>query len=211
MAKSQAPKARHPMLNRILHETIMASIILLALTGFYIHAPFINNGGGFLMALMRGVHFAAAGILVVAFVVRVIWMFVSPSRDWKNFIPGFRDLLLLPKVLLHYAHISKKPNIVKKYNPLQMLAYCMAYVLAFFQILTGFMLQYPDGILRPITYGVFGNSVNVRVSHYIVSWIFVIFILIHVYMAIRESFKDIKEIHLFSKGEAEHSSTENAD
>ena len=208
MAKSQAPKARHPMLNRILHETIMASIILLALTGFYIHAPFINNGGGFLMTMMRGVHAASAGILIIAFVVRVIWMFVSPSRDWKNFIPGFRDLLLLPKVFLHYAHIIKKPDIVKKYNPLQMLSYCMAYVLVFFQILTGFVLLYPDGILRPITYNVFGNSVNVRIAHYIVSWVFVIFILIHVYMAIRESFNDIKEIHLFSKGEAEHSETE---
>ena len=208
MAKSQAPKARHLMLYRILHETIMVSIILLALTGFYIHAPFINNGGGFLMTMMRGVHAASAGILVIAFVVRVIWMLVSPKRDWKNFIPGLRDLLLLPKVLLHYAHISKKPDIVKKYNPLQMLAYCMAYVLVFFQILTGFALQYPSGVLRWLTYGVFGNPENLRVAHYIVSWVFVIFIMIHVYMAIRESFNDIKEIHLFSKGEAEHSETE---
>ena len=208
MAKSQAPKARHLMLYRILHETIMVSIILLAITGFYIHAPFINNGGGFLMTMMRGVHAASAGTLIIAFVVRVICMFVGPNRDWKNFIPGFRDLLLLPKVLMHYAHIGKKPNVVKKYNPLQMLAYCLAYVLAFFQILTGFVLLYPDGILRPITYNVFGNPVNVRIAHYIVSWVFVIFILIHVYMAIRESFNDIKEIHLFSKGEAEHSDTE---
>jgi len=186
----------------------MVSIILLAVTGFYIHAPFINNGGGFLMAMMRGVHYACAGILIIAFVIRVLWMLLSPKRDWKNFIPGLSDFFLLPKVLLHYAHIGKKPNVVKKYNPLQMLSYCMAYVLVFFQILTGFALQYPDGAMRWLTYGVFGNSVNLRVAHYIVSWVFVIFILIHVYMAIRESFHDIKEIHLFSKGEAEHSKAE---
>ena len=208
MAKSEAPKTRHPMLNRILHETIMASIILLALTGFYIHAPFIHNGGGFLMTMMRGVHYACAGILVIAFVVRVIWMFASPKRDWKNFIPGLSDFILLPKVLLHYAHITKKPVVVKKYNPLQMLSYCMAYVLVFFQIITGFGLQYPNSTMRWLAYDVFGNPVNLRIAHYIVSWIFVIFILIHVYMAIRESFSDIKEIHLFSKGGTEHSETE---
>ena len=210
MAQLQDTKARHPMVNRILHQLIMGSIILLALTGFYIHMPFINNGGGFLMALMRGVHFASAGLLTIAFVVRVIWMFAGPHDDWKHFITGFRDLLLLPKVLLHYAHIAKKPAIVKKYNPLQMLAYCFAFVMALFQIITGFALQYPDGILRPIAYGVFGNTVNLRVAHYIVSWVFVIFILIHVYMAIRESFEDIKEIHLFSKGKSEHSKAEKA-
>lgn len=203
MAKLKAQIARHPMLNRILHQFIMASIILLALTGFYIHAPFINNGGGFLMAMMRGVHFACAGILTIAFAVRIIWMLISPGRDWKNFIPGFKDLLLIPKVVMHYLHIGKKPDIKKKYNPLQMLAYCLAYVLALFQVITGFALQYPDGILRPIAYGVFGNPVNLRVAHYIVSWVFVIFILIHIYLAIRESFKDIKQIHLFSKGDAE--------
>jgi len=211
MAQSQDTKARHPMVNRILHWIIMASIILLALTGFYIHAPFINNGGGFLMAMMRGVHAAAAGLLTIAFVVRVIWMFVGPRDDWKNFIGGFRDMLLLSKVILHYVHISRKPVIVKKYNPLQMLAYSFAYVLALFQIITGFALQYPDGILRPIAYGVFGNTVNLRVAHYIVSWIFVIFILIHVYMAIRESFEDVKEMQLFSKGKSEHSKTEKAE
>jgi Ni/Fe-hydrogenase 1 B-type cytochrome subunit len=210
MAQSQDTKARHPMVNRILHWIIMVSIILLALTGFYIHAPFISNGVGFLMAMMRGVHFAAAGILAIAFIVRVIWMLVGPRCDWKNFIVGFRDMLLLPKVLLHYAHIAKKPVIVKKYNPLQMLAYCFAYILVLFQIITGFALQYPDGILRPITYSVFGNVVNLRVAHYIVSWVFVIFIMIHVYMAIRESFEDVKEMQLFSKGKSEHSSTEKA-
>ena len=208
MSQTHDTKARHPMVNRLLHWIIMTSIILLALTGFYIHAPFVSNGAGFFMTMMRGVHAACAGLLTIAFVIRVIWMFAGPHDDWKHFITGFRDFLLLPKVVLHYAHIAKKPIIVKKYNPLQMLAYCFAYVMVLFQIITGFALQYPDGIMRPITYGVFGNPVNLRVAHYVVSWVFVIFILIHVYMAIRESFEDVKEMQLFSRSKSGHQKAE---
>ena len=65
MAKQQTVETRHPLAFRILHELIMIAIILLVITGFYIHRPFVG-GGGFLMVLARGVHFLAAAILIIA-------------------------------------------------------------------------------------------------------------------------------------------------
>ena len=64
----------------------MWSILLLVVTGFYIHYPFVD-GQGFLMSLARGVHFLFAGVLTVAGLARFIMMFVGKNRDWKSFIP----------------------------------------------------------------------------------------------------------------------------
>ena len=85
---------------RILHELIMWSIVVLVITGFYIHRPFVG-GAGFLMAMMRGVHFFFAAVLIIAAVVRVIGMFTGRDRDWRSFVPtgsGFKPLA----TTLHY-------------------------------------------------------------------------------------------------------------
>ena len=47
MTSMQTKEIRHPLSFRILHEIIIVSILLLILTGFYIHRPFVG-GGGFL-------------------------------------------------------------------------------------------------------------------------------------------------------------------
>lgn len=200
MANQQISEARHPLAFRILHELIMVAIILLILTGFYIHRPFIG-GGGFLMSLVRGVHFFAAGILIIAAVLRIWGMFVGKNRDWRSFVPTFSDIKLLPNVINYYAYLAKEPVIKKKYNPLQMISYCLAFVLVIFQIVSGFALQYPDGWLSWFTYGLFNNEIQVRIAHYVINWLFVMFLMIHVYLTIRDKFSEIKEMHLLSGSE----------
>ena len=79
MASQQITESRHPLSFRILHEIIMVSIILLIITGFYIHRPFIG-GAGFLMSLTRGVHFFFAAVLIITTVARIIGMFVGKDR-----------------------------------------------------------------------------------------------------------------------------------
>ena len=186
---------RHPLIFRILHEVILTSILILVLTGFYIHRPFVD-GGGFLMSLVRGTHFLFAAVLVIGTVLRVIVMFVGRNRDWSSFIPSFSDLGRLPRTLAYYAHIGKKPDLKKKYNPLQMFSYCIIFLLVIFQIISGFTLQYPDGWLSWLSYGIFANEVQVRIAHYVVNWAFILFMMIHVYLTIRENFKEIADMHL---------------
>ena len=200
MADIQANAPRHPLSFRILHELIIISIILLIITGFYIHSPFIG-GAGFLMSLVRGVHFFFAAILVITAIARIIAMFVGRDKDWRSFVPTWSDFKLLPRVLNYYAYISKEPELKKKYNPLQMISYCLAFVLIIFQIISGLALKYPDGAFSWFNYGLFNNEIEVRIAHFIVTWLFVMFIMIHVYLTIREKFAEIKEMHLLSSTE----------
>jgi Ni/Fe-hydrogenase 1 B-type cytochrome subunit len=193
-------EVRHPLSFRILHEIIMVSILLLIVTGFYIHRPFVG-GGGFLMVMTRGVHFFFAAILIIATVARIVSMFVSRDRDWRSFIPTGADFKLLPRTINYYAYISKEPELKKKYNPLQMISYCLAFILIVFQIISGLALKYPDGAFSWFNYGWFNNEIQVRMAHFVVTWLFVMFLMIHVYLSIREKFSEIKEMHLLSSNE----------
>jgi Ni/Fe-hydrogenase 1 B-type cytochrome subunit len=199
MASVKNNETRHPMSFRILHELIMWSIVLLILTGFYIHRPFIG-GAGFLMALMRGVHFFFAIILIVTVVIRVISMFVGRDRDWRSFVPTGSDFQLLPKIINYYAYLADEPALKKKYNPLQMMSYCLAFILIVFQILSGLALKWPD-TFGWFNYGWFSNEIEARMAHFVVTWLFIMFIMIHVYLTIREKFSEIKEMHLLSSSE----------
>ena len=192
----QANEVRHPLSFRILHGLIMTSIIVLIITGFYIHRPFVE-GGGFLMAMVRGVHFFFAAVLVISAVIRIIAMFVGKDRDWRSFIPTGSDIKLLPKMLGYYAYINKEPVIVKKYNPLQMMSYCLAFILIIFQALSGLALLWPSAF-GWFNYVWFQSVIDVRIAHFVVTWLFIIFMMIHVYLTIREKFSEIKEMHLLS-------------
>jgi Ni/Fe-hydrogenase 1 B-type cytochrome subunit len=200
MATSRMEEIRHPVAFRILHLVIVVSIILLIITGFYIHRPFIS-GGGFLMALVRGVHFFAAGMLIIAAVLRILGMFFGRNRDWRSFIPTFADIKLLPRTINYYAYLAKEPEIKKKYNPLQMISYSLVFVLIVFQIVSGFALQYPNGWLSWFNYSLFNNVIQVRMAHYVVNWLLVMFLMIHVYLGIREKFHEIKEMYMLPGAE----------
>lgn len=206
MASSQTQEIRHPMSYRILHELIMASILILIITGFYIHRPFVG-GAGFLMSLMRGVHFLFAIVLTAAVVARVIGMFVGKDRDWRSFIPTGSDFKLLPKVINYYAYIEKEVEIKKKYNPLQMISYCLAFVLIVFQIISGLALKYPDNF-GWFNYGFLNNSIETRMAHFVVMWLFIMFLMIHVYLTVREKFSEIREMHLLSGSEENETAKE---
>ncbi len=200
MANVKNIEARHPMSFRILHELIMVSILLLIITGFYIHRPFIG-GGGFLMSLMRGVHFFFAIVLIITIVARVVAMFVGKDRDWRSFIPTGADFKLLPKTINYYAYVGKEPELKKKYNPLQMISYCVVFIFIVFQILSGIALKYPDGAFSWFNYGWLNNEIETRMAHFVVMWLLIMFLMIHVYLTIREKFSEIKEMHLLSSTE----------
>jgi len=200
MAVSRTGATRHPLVFRILHLITVISVMLLIITGFYIHRPFIG-GGGFLMSLVRGAHFFFAAALIIATIWRLLGMFFGRNRDWRSFIPTFNDIKLLPRTINYYAYMAEEPDAKKKYNSLQMLAYSLVFVLVIFQIVSGLALQYPDGWLRWFNYGIFQNEIQVRVAHYVVNWLFIMFLMIHVYLGMREKFSEIREMYMLPGAE----------
>ncbi len=96
----------------------------------------------------------------------------------------------------YYMLIGVHPKARGIYNPLQFIAYFMIFVTLFIISITGLILHmhvYHEGlggmifdILRPLEV-MMGGLASVREIHHITMWIFLLFIPIHVYMAVFNS------------------------
>jgi Ni/Fe-hydrogenase 1 B-type cytochrome subunit len=173
---------RHPLWIRLLHWSNMISITMLCLTGFYIHAPesfrlFANMNDA------RTTHFVFAMILSVGVVVRIYLAFAT--GDWRNIVYApIKDTKKLPSMLMYYTFLAKDHPYYGKYNPGQKGMYTGVFALAIVQIITGFILY------KPVTFTSWayflGGFLVVRMIHYIVTWIFVLMVLVHVYLDVAE-------------------------
>jgi len=173
---------RHPLWVRLLHWSNMISITMLCLTGFYIHAPqsfrLFEN-----MDNARTFHFAFAMLLIVGVVWRIYLGFAT--GDWKNIVYApIKDTKKLPSMIKYYTFLAKDHPYYGKYNPGQKAMYTSVFVLAIVMIITGFILY------KPVTFAswayFFGGYLVVRMIHYIITWIFVIMVLVHVYLDLAE-------------------------
>jgi Ni/Fe-hydrogenase 1 B-type cytochrome subunit len=182
---------RHPLWVRLLHWSNMISITMLALTGFYIHDP---DGWGWLFSNMnnaRTTHFMFAMILIVGVVVRIYLAFAT--GDWRNIVfAPIKDTKKLPSMLKYYMFLAKDHPYYGKYNPGQKGMYTGVFALAIVQIITGFILY------KPVTFTSWayflGGFLVVRMIHYIVTWIFVLMVLVHVYLDVAEGIPVLKSI-----------------
>lgn len=183
---------------RAMHWAAAASVLLLILTGFAIGRPyFMPQGqvsGGFFIGWMRFLHFAAAGVLVATAIVRAYWLlagnkyerfpalFPVRKRDWVNLYRQVKFYLLI--------HPERAPHYIG-HNPLQQLAYTTVYLIGLTMVVTGFAMygqSNPGGLIRAATLWVpqlFGSMQVVRLVHHVLTWFFVMFIPIHIYLAIR--------------------------
>jgi len=184
---------------RAMHWAAAASIAVLVVTGFYIGRPYFapppGDVTGFMMGWMRFLHFAAAGVLVATAIVRVYWLF-SGNR-YERFsalfpITSRKDLTNLLLVVKKYALMrwESGPHYLG-HNPLQQVSYTAVYALVGVQVLTGFALygmSDPDGLFyRAFGWGAFylGGLPVVRFIHHVLTWVILIFVPIHVYLALR--------------------------
>lgn len=100
------------------------------------------------------------------------------------------------KQIKYYLLIGKHPHGKGVYNPLQFMAYVGVYISIIVISLTGLILYihvYHEGmggflyeILRPIEV-LLGGLAWVRELHHIAMWIFIIFLPVHIYLAIFNS------------------------
>jgi len=182
---------------RINHWGMMISIFILILTGFYIADPFTVYEGEtvhkFLMGNVRFIHIFFGVLLTFLFIWRVYLAFFSRFRaDWWDF-SAFLDWKNTIKQIKFYALISKEPAEHKyPFGPVQSLAYGALMWMIFFIILTGVILMgagYHAGltsliykIVKPFEC-MMGGLAMVRWFHHILTWLFILFIVVHVYMA----------------------------
>ena len=127
-------------------------------------------------------------------IVRMYWLFMGNryERLAALFPVRRRDWVNLGRMVKFYLMI--RPEQAPKYlghNPLQQLSYTLIYAAAAVMVVTGFALYgqaNPDGLIYSLTNWIgplFGGMPVVRFVHHVLTWAFLIFIPIHVYLAIR--------------------------
>jgi Ni/Fe-hydrogenase 1 B-type cytochrome subunit len=183
---------------RAMHWAAALSIVVLVVTGFYIGQPYFMTGGEasahYLMGWVRFLHFAAAGVFVATAIIRVYWLFAGNKFErWRALFPITRtDWVNVFKQVKFYLMIQpeKAPRYLG-HNPLQQFSYTGMYAVALAQVVTGFAMY---GQSRPggLWYTVFGWVVPllggiqvVHFVHHVLSWAFLIFVPIHIYLALR--------------------------
>jgi Ni/Fe-hydrogenase b-type cytochrome subunit len=183
---------------RAMHWVAAIAIVVLAATGLYIGRPYFAPTPGpstpFAMGWMRFLHFVAAASLVATAIVRVYWLFAGNKferlaalfpvhpKDWVNMVKQVKFYLMI--------HPERAPKYLG-HNPLQQLSYTGLYLVGFLAVVTGFTMygQANPGGLFDRVFGwiapLFGGMPIVRFVHHVLTWVFLIFIPIHVYLAVR--------------------------
>jgi Ni/Fe-hydrogenase b-type cytochrome subunit len=183
---------------RAMHWIAAACIVVLVVTGFYIGRPYFYTSGSatdqFLMGRFRFAHFAAAAVLVATAILRAYWLFAGNKFErWRALFPiRRRDWENMWKVARAYmfVRVDEAPQYLG-HNPLQQLSYTGIYVLALVQVATGFYLY---GLSNPGGFfftwfawvgSLLGGAQIVRFVHHVCTWLWLMFIPIHIYLAVR--------------------------
>lgn len=175
---------RHTLLARLLHWAWVLSLLLLILSGFYIHDPdgvtaFLFNGIG-AMTTARLIHFICMYLVIALLVFRLYYSVVSGDIKEIGFRP--KDVGGLVPLLAYYLFFTKTHPDFGLYNPGQRLLYSLFVPAGIIQACTGFAL-YGFGWFDWVT-AISGGLVYVRVIHYLLNWFFLIAGIGHMYLSL---------------------------
>jgi len=184
----------HPWPAVLLHWAHLLAFFVLLATGLQIHAH-TNTLGTF--GTIRQVHFIVMYVFLLTTVVRIYWAFfgrgsaalggLSRHRDWRFFGMSWADWKSFPQWLAYYLFLRKARPHVVKYNPLQKLTYVLLFPLAILiMALTGFAMFQPTAVAMSWVTVLLGGLNGVRLTHYLVMWVMVVFFMIHLYLVIVE-------------------------
>lgn len=188
---------------RIWHWINAFAILTLCVTGYLIGSPppsmqIAEAAHQFVFGYIRFTHFAAGLILTVGFLGRAYWAIVGNHHA--------RQMFYLPVLSSHwwrevffeirwYLFLEKMPKKYVGHNPLAQLAmFCFITLGVSFMIVTGLAL-YAEGLGKgswaDLLFGwvvplAGGNSQVVHSLHHMGMWFIVVFMIIHIYVAIRE-------------------------
>lgn len=186
---------------RVWHWVNALAIVVLAVTGYLIGSPLHTPGGEasshYLMGYIRFTHFAAGYVLAIGLLGRTYWAVVgnyyAKELYWVPLfqLPYWEDVWGMIK---WYCFISSRPGQYIGHNPLARFAMFMMFLVpCVFMVLTGFALyaevqqagSWFDGLFGWVI-PLFGQSQDVHTWHHLGMWMIIIFIIFHVYAAVRE-------------------------
>ncbi len=186
---------------RIYHWVNVILIAVLVITGLFIGNPIFTRPGEayavFILGKVRLWHSLAAWLFIANFIFRTYWYFAGnehaqfkPWRKgfWSEGIEAIKYYLFMKKD--HTAHLGH--NVVA-----QLTYFFLIWGGSFFMIFSGLALQgemHQGGLQETIAgwmiplFG--GGSYALRSFHHLVTWLFIIFVVVHLYLVFRQDILD---------------------
>ena len=182
---------------RITHWVVALCIVSLCITGYLIANPIAIQSSleayeSYWFGTTRFIHFVSAYVLLAALIVRTYWAFVGNKyANWRSFLPlnvrFFRRLLRVLRIDIFL--LKGKDYVAVGHNALAGFSYFFLFILIVLMFITGF------GLYADITtwwlpksfrwvQDLFGGDHMVREVHHICMWLFLVFIVIHLYLVL---------------------------
>ena len=175
-------------------------MLLLIFTGFYIHFPFFDGW----MGIARGLHLFCGFVVFCNMLLRVVLSFVVKSAptggtrelapDYKSFLPQRDNRHQFGAWLKYYLFVKKEHPLGAKFGVLQKATYILIPFLILIMFMTGLSLWGVTSDAGPFVAlnELVGGVMIMRIIHYYLMWVFIIFIFLHVYLAAIEGLGPIK-------------------
>lgn len=197
-------KSDHPLPQRLFHWVNLVAVGMLIITGLMINSPAYAENVGTIIYI----HLTFAYIFLANGFGRIYYSFFGKYRDFGEFALRPSDWKPFWETVRYYLFLG--PLIHRtKYNPLQKLAYLFLILLGLVQAATGLAMLWPKsgwGFVNRIT----GGLVGTWFVHYLVMWIFVFIIIIHLYLVFTEPTSSVL-LMLFGIGPKEEGSVAEAE
>lgn len=194
----------HPVPFVITHWINIIAMVCLILSGFYIHFPLF---GGW-MGMARGAHIFFGFVLFLNMFARVVLAFFLKSSpyggshkvepDYKSFFPQKDNRHQFGAWLKYYLFMKKEHPLSAKYGVLQKMSYLLIPFLILLMFINGLCLWGPTmdyGFFAGLT-DLVGGAMVMRIIHYYLMWVFILFTFIHVYLATIEGLGPVKIMFL---------------
>jgi len=185
---------------RITHWVNVVSILILIITGLYIHYPFVQHNPvdyPYMMGSARYVHYVTGMVFASSVLVRFIWAFLGNKyAHIRTFYNPFNksDRSYIISYIKYYCFLEKKPKHVLTHNPMAQYAYIGIFIVFLFQIFSGFALWSqinPDSAFYAFFGSIFSIASNqwIRYVHFFSIFIVSVFLMAHLYAAVLVDFR----------------------
>ncbi|MHB1023816.1 MAG: Ni/Fe-hydrogenase, b-type cytochrome subunit [Acidobacteriaceae bacterium] len=184
---------------RLAHWTMVLSLTVLTVTGFYMHHPFLvaTSPSAWVMGTMRFVHELFGFILIAVLIVRFYWFFAGNQwAHWRAWLPLKREQWRsISGMVLFYAFRRKEPFPEVGHNSLASASYLGILFFLVVECVTGLVLYSVvlGNHLLTLLVGWIPRVVDIqyiRATHYFLMFVFIAFLIHHVYSAVVVSMEE---------------------
>jgi Ni/Fe-hydrogenase 1 B-type cytochrome subunit len=177
---------------RIAHWMMVLSLVVLSVTGFYMHHPFVvaTSPRAWVMGTMRFVHEVFGFVLIAVVVLRLYWFFAGNQwARWRAWVPLKREQWQsMYSMVLYYTYRRREPFPEVGHNSLAAATYMVIGCLLITECVTGLVLfsVVSGSHFLGLVVGWIPRLIDIqyiRTVHYFIMFLFMAFVIHHVYSA----------------------------